>query len=148
MKKNKKSISWLGSINIDVPELTIFIAVNKTNNQIISFLKKNEIKSSSVNDVTDELEDINEKTSGFFIRTRDGLRFLWLKDFTGTWDDLDTLNHELFHFVDFESSYRSFKGEHEFKAYLHESTFKRLRILFFKLIDKQNNMACKTKKKK
>jgi len=146
--KNKKSISLATVVDIQTLECLLYLVVNKSNKQIVSFLNKKKVSQSSIDNILENLEEDNEKLDGFFLRTPNGLRFLFLKEYKGSWDDLDVLSHELFHLVDFEANYRMFEKEPEFKAYLHGALFKTIRILLHKEVDKLNNMACKIKKKK
>ncbi|NTU69229.1 hypothetical protein HGB13_00145 [bacterium] len=148
--KQSKSISYCGVVAIDVPQVNLYLVVNKSVEQIKEFLKKQGVVKASIDTIERELKEAD--SDGFFMRTSEDLRFMYLKECTGTWQDLDVLNHETFHFVDFESEYRMFAKESEFKAYLHEATFRKLRKILFNEKDKMDkkikHMVCKTKGKK
>ena len=145
--KQPKSISYAGVVDIQTPECSLFLTVNKTPNQIEAFLNKEKVCKESVTCIMDNFKDVNENFQGFFLRAEGGARFLFLKEYWGSWEDLDILSHELFHFVDSEARYRMFEQEWEFKAYLHGALFKQVRRLLGSLIDKQN-VVQRLKKKK
>lgn len=142
-----KSLNLITSVDIDVPDCILYLAIGKRVTEVEKYLTEKKISRESIVYIKDCLKDIDDKFAGMFIRTPKGLRFLYLVDYKGTWDDLVTLSHELYHFVDFEAQYRMFEAEPEFKAYLHGGLFKKLRRMLGKELDKQKIVPKKSKAK-
>ena len=121
---SKKSISFIGFINIDVPPCKIFVVVNKTKKQIEDWMATYILPKGFKEEFFDEFKD---DALGFYELSESGHRWFWFKELPPGNDSRDTLNHEVVHFVDFESKHREFTDEMEFKAYLHEAVFKKMR---------------------
>jgi hypothetical protein len=57
---------------------------------------------------------------------------LWLREWKDDWLHLDTLNHEIVHYKQYQFYYKRVIDENEFEAYFQESTFRELRKLLIK----------------
>lgn len=126
--KTKKKFSFLGEIKFDVPDYTVLACVRKTKKELEKFLNKDKryagIKSHLLKDFG------GDKYSGQFSHFNSRFGFLELKEFDFSWRWLDVLNHEVAHLTDFISRDYCFPEESEFKAYLHEGAFRKIRRVF------------------
>jgi hypothetical protein len=125
------------TIDVDVPRTQFFIFVNTTHKRINDYFAKHKVSKEFIGSFMDKFDNNTEGNSGFYWITEGGMRVMWLDKFRNKWDDLDVINHEVSHLVDFESLRRGFKGETEFKAYLHEMVFKKIREALVEEYDKQ-----------
>lgn len=125
----EKFLKYLGLVDIDVLDYSILVSIGKSKKQIEAFLIKQKAPKQCIKDI---LSEANSNSSGIFLYNYTNLGFLEMKNFDGSWKWLDTPNHEVAHFVDFISKDFSFADETEFKAYLHESTNKKIRRILFK----------------
>ena len=116
-------------IKIDVPSFDLILIIGDNVNWITKNLY-NLVKNKKIRNVLEEwlIWIVEEWCHGWYLK-EDKVRLMWIKDWKNDWNHWDTLNHEVNHLVEYESQDKSFTEEMEFKAYLQEGTFRKLREL-------------------
>ena len=118
---------FIGEITIDVPELSLLLAVGVDIKKVERYVKNNDYSKHNQNEIIDSFRKlIPEDVDGFYNSTSKHYRYLYLKKYKGTREDIKTLYHELSHLIDDESEWRCFTKETEFKAYLQQALFTKI----------------------
>ena len=93
------------------------VCVGASKQEILTFMKANAVKPELIKLFEHKREP--KDTSSAFVWTPDdsGCTLLWIRDWTGSPDDLDTLVHETNHLVYEISRDKGFKDEPEIQAY-------------------------------